>query len=270
MRVLVFVLVLANLLFFLWDRGSLGGAPAPDAKRLEQQLSADQIRIVTPDDPSPAAPEASPESAASSAASEASSGNAAPADKGGDKGANKAGNPPKNQPISQTTSQTNNSSVPEACLQLNALAGADLSRVETLVAEQFPAFRGERLGLAEKGGYWVYIPSLSGKAEAERKAAELQRLRVPELFVIQDAGPNRFAISLGIFSSREKAAERLNQLREMGVRSAKIGEREAKAASGSLLLRGPAAQADAVRKKLRETAAKYASAECKAPAAAKP
>lgn len=257
MRVLVFVLVLANLLFFLWDRGSLGGAPAPDAKRLEQQLQADQIRIVTPDEPAPAA---SAESAASAA--EASSGKAAPADKVADKASDKAGNPPKNQSGAQ--------SGPEACLQLNALAGADLSRVETLVAEQFPAFRGERLGMAEKGGYWVYIPPLSSKAEAERKATELQRLHVPELFVIQDAGPNRFAISLGIFSSREKATERMNQLRDMGVRSAKIGEREAKAASGSLLLRGPATQADAVRKKLRETAAKYASAECKAPAAAKP
>lgn len=259
MRVLVFVLVLANLLFFLWDRGSLGGAPAPDAKRLEQQLSADQIRIVTPDEPAPAAPATSAESDATAAA-EASSGKAA--EKTADKGANKSGNSPKNPPAAP--------SGPEACLQLNALAGADLSRVESLVGEQFPAFRSERLGMAEKGGYWVYIPPLSGKAEAERKATELQRLRVPELFVIQDAGPNRFAISLGIFSSREKAAERLSQLREMGVRSAKIGEREAKAASGSLLLRGPAAQTDALRKKLRETAAKYAPAECKAPAAAKP
>jgi hypothetical protein len=43
MRVAVFLLVLVNLLFFVWARGYLGAPASPDARRLDQQLLADQL-----------------------------------------------------------------------------------------------------------------------------------------------------------------------------------------------------------------------------------
>ena len=52
MRVFVFLLVLANLLFFAWARGYLGGVE-PDAMvmRAGSQLRPNQIRIVSNDQP---------------------------------------------------------------------------------------------------------------------------------------------------------------------------------------------------------------------------
>lgn len=51
MRVAVFLLVLANLLFVVWMRGYLGTPVNPDARRIEQQLLSDQVVIVSRGEP---------------------------------------------------------------------------------------------------------------------------------------------------------------------------------------------------------------------------
>jgi hypothetical protein len=51
MRALVFLLILANLLFFVWTQGYFGSAASPDAVRLQQQLLAEQISIVARGEP---------------------------------------------------------------------------------------------------------------------------------------------------------------------------------------------------------------------------
>ena len=51
MRIAVFLLVLANLLFFVWTRGYLGTPANPDARRAEQQLLADQVLVVSRGEP---------------------------------------------------------------------------------------------------------------------------------------------------------------------------------------------------------------------------
>ena len=56
---------------------------------------------------------------------------------------------------------------------------------------------------------------------------ELRRLGVEDLFIVQDAGPNQFAISLGLFKNEQAAGRHLNLLREKGVRSAQIASRGA-------------------------------------------
>jgi hypothetical protein len=50
MRIAVFLLVLANLLFFAWSRGDLGSGE-PDPLRVGELLRADQIRLVSNDRP---------------------------------------------------------------------------------------------------------------------------------------------------------------------------------------------------------------------------
>lgn len=56
MRLFVFLLILANLLFFAWTRDYFGLPGAPDASRASQQLRADQLRIVSNDQPPPPPP----------------------------------------------------------------------------------------------------------------------------------------------------------------------------------------------------------------------
>ena len=210
MRALVFLLILANLLFLAWTQGYFGTSSDPDAFRLQQQLLADQIKVVARDE-APA--------------------ETAKADK---------------------TVKTEEKTVAEQCLSLADLPVADSERVETLLAEKWPAFKAQRTTTEGGASYWVYVPALASKQEADNKVAELKKLRVPEFFIVQDSGPYKWAISLGLFSTKEAAAARLDALRNQGVKSARVGERNAKPATALLEIRGPETQADALRKALAE------------------
>ncbi len=215
MRAFVFLLILLYLLFLAWTRGLLGGEPAPDALRPQQQLQADRIKIVARDTlPNKEAP--LPEA------------------------------PPKAEPPVEEEKPTVAPEQAEkmSCVQFTELASGEAAQVEHLLQEKFPAFKGHKAG-----GFWVFVPPLPSKQEAERKAAELKKFQVPEFYIVQDAGPQRFSISLGVFSTREAAEDRLQQLRNKGVRSAEIGERELKSLnSSSLEVRGPENQSDALRR----------------------
>lgn len=205
MRLFVFLLVLANLLFLVWTQGYFGAKGSPDGERLQQQLLADQVAIVARGEP-PAAPDKAREAEK-------------PAEK-------KATN---------------------ACLLWSGLPIADADRLERLFAEKFSGFRSVRSVTPGNSTYWVFIPPLPSKKDAERKAAELKKIGAPEFFIVQDAGPNRLAISLGIFSSEEAARERLESLRAMGVKSGRSGERSVKPALATLEVAGPEAQQEALR-----------------------
>ena len=165
--------------------------------------------------------------------------------------------PGKMEKLEKTEKITN-----EVCLFLPDLPIAELSQLETSLAGKFEAFKVERTQMSSSS-YWVYIPPLPNKQEADRKASELKKFKVPEFFVVQEPAAMRFAISLGIFSSREAAEERLETLRGKGVRSAKVGERDAKPTHGALEIRGPEAQAEAVRQAIAEWLPKIKPATCK-------
>lgn len=53
MRLFVFLLILANLLFFAWTHDYLGMSRDSDAYRVNQQLRAEQINVVSNDQPPP-------------------------------------------------------------------------------------------------------------------------------------------------------------------------------------------------------------------------
>jgi hypothetical protein len=223
-RVVVFLLILANLLFLAWTHGYFGESSDPDAFRVEQQLLADRIRVVARDEPP--AETVKPDKPA----------------------------PPESSPAA------------EACLQLADLPLTDSARIESLIAEKWPAFKAQRAAI-EGAGYWVFIPPLASKQEADAKAAELKRLRVPEFFVVQEAGANNRAISLGLFSSREAATARLDMLRGLGVKSARVGERNSRSATVLLEIHGPATQADTLTKALAEALPDGRPRACPKPAA---
>ena len=225
MRALVFLLILANLLFLAWTHGYLGASSDPDAFRLQQQLLADQITIVARDE--------------------------APAE------AVRADKPP---PVKAEA-------VAEQCLLLADLPVADSERVEALLVDQLAVFKAQRTTIEGSASYWVYIPALASKQEADNKAAELKKLRVPEFFIVLDNGPYKWAISLGLFSTKEAAAARLDVLRGQGVKSARLGERNVKPATAQLEIRGPETQVDALRKALAEALPEGRLVACRKPPA---
>ena len=75
---------------------------------------------------------------------------------------------------------------------------AEADRVGALMSKRFADFKLSRKVVpGESSGWWVYIPALPGKAEAEKKAGELRNLGVSDFFIVQE-GVSRHAISLGI------------------------------------------------------------------------
>jgi hypothetical protein len=86
---------------------------------------------------------------------------------------------------------------------------------------------GDRLTQPVNTEYWLYIPPLKNKLEAEKKLAELKALTITDGNLLIESGKWRFAISFSAYPSEDAATVRLNQLKEKGVKSAKILKRAA-------------------------------------------
>lgn len=115
---------------------------------------------------------------------------------------------------------------PAACLEWGSFTVADVARAEQALE---PLGLGARLAQRrsdEQAGWWVFIPPQDNRQSALRKAAELKQLGVEDYFVVQDEGPYRWALSLGVFRTEEAAQARLAALRGQGVRTARVGARE--------------------------------------------
>jgi hypothetical protein len=114
-----------------------------------------------------------------------------------------------------------------SCLEWGGFALA-----EALLAQKAlePLALGARLSERrsdETAGWWVFIPPQGNRAAALKKTEELKALGVDDFFVVQDEGRFRWAVSLGVFSSEVAAQSRLGSLRERGVKTAQLGQRDA-------------------------------------------
>lgn len=191
MKILVFLLVLGNLLFFAFSAGYFGRPDNPDAGRLKQQMNADHVRIVGRGEPGSGAEE-KPERPG------------------------------------------------ETCIAWRGLTATEAERLRASLNIEFAEFRVEQRVLAIEGGsWWVFIPPAANKLEADKRLQELARQGVKDVFLVQEEGPNRLAVSLGLFSSEEAANKRLAQVRERGVRHAEAGPRDA---ARQIEVRGPTAR----------------------------
>lgn len=225
MKALVFLLVLGNLLFYAFGAGYFGRLDNPDAGRIEHQVTPERMRIISRGE-GPAAPAKAAEPAREEQPAPVQAEPAVPE-------ATKEEAPKALE-------------VPSVCLAWDHLAVADADRLAAVVASKFKDFKlTRRVVAAEGNGWWVYIQPQASKAEAEKKGGELRELEVTDFFVVQD-GVNRFAISLGVFSSEKGAQDRLAELKAKGVRSARVAPRPGKDSTVKLLATGPASDKSAL------------------------
>mgnify|MGYP000845524338 CR=1 FL=1 len=232
MRIAVLFLLLANLLLFAWARAYLGAPASADARRVDEQLLPEQVKVVSRDRPSRA------------------NGKKEELEKMVDRVDNKV-------------DKVADKGASEICQLWTELASADADQLERLLTDQFAAFRATRGTTGETSGYWVYIPPLASREEAGRKTAELQELGIKDFFVVPNGGTNPLAISLGVYRNEEAAKARLEALRAKGVRSAKVAERKGKTALSTLEIRGPEAQTEALGKAIVALLPKASPATCK-------
>lgn len=112
------------------------------------------------------------------------------------------------------------------CLEWGSFTAAEYPRAEKALE---PLALGPRIGqrrLEETAGWWVFIPSQGSRASAFRQAAELKALGINDFFVMGEETDIPWALSLGVYRSERAARARLAALRELGVRSAAIGQRD--------------------------------------------
>ena len=134
MRTLVFLLVLGNLLFLAFAGGYFGGPDNPDAGRVGQQLAPERVRIVGFDQALPSGAEIEKQTAET---------------------------PPPAEPE-------------ELCLRWEHLPADDADRLASTLAEKLAGIRVERSAVPVEGaGWWVMVPPLANKSEADKKIGEL-------------------------------------------------------------------------------------------------
>jgi len=112
-----------------------------------------------------------------------------------------------------------------ACIEFGGLSGEDTRRAEAQLQIVGLGGRYSQRRSEEAAGYIVYLPPFKTKADADRASAELHRIGVNDFFIVQESGPYKLAISLGVFRTEEAAKAELTTLSQLGVRNAKTGER---------------------------------------------
>ena len=187
MRAVFLLLLLVNLGFFAWSYWD-GGHASNEAQLVRQQLNAQAIRLL------------GPEQLAALAAERAKL------------AAERAKPPPK--------------ATVTACLELGAFNPGDVPRVQQALEPLALGPRLSQRRADEVASYWVFMPPQRDRKAMTQKLAELKKLGVEDFFAIQEDSKFRFAISLGVFKSEDAAKARLEELRAKGVRTARVGARE--------------------------------------------
>lgn len=126
-----------------------------------------------------------------------------------------------------------------ACIEWGGFGTGEPARAQSALDRLALGGRARRVEVSVTAGYWVFIPPLRSQPALERKVTELRRMGVDEYFPLMDPGRWRYAISLGVFRSEEGAARYLAQLRQKGVRSATVGEREQRVTQTAFLISDP-------------------------------
>jgi len=126
-----------------------------------------------------------------------------------------------------------------ACIEWGGFGTGELARAQGALDRLGLGARARRVEVSVTAGYWVFIPPQRSQVAMERKVTELRKLGVNEYFLLLDPGRWRYAISLGVFRSEAGATRYLAQLRQKGVRSATVGEREQRVTQTAFLIREP-------------------------------
>ena len=257
MKIVLLLLLLANVVFLLAWQGGLGvatrAAVVPEQRepsRVLAQVHADKVEVLTalPAEPAPVAPPALSTAPGAAESAPAATGAAVPA----------AALAPASGPAPAATL---------ACLEIGPLAEPEAARLADRLRTAKLAGAVEVRAGGESTTYMVYLPPLSTRAEADRKVAELRAKGVSELFVIQEPAPMRNAISLGVFRSTEAATHQVETLAARGIKGVKVQSRTTTGGRARVEARDVPPGSRAIVDRLGQDHAGTAWRECAAPVA---
>jgi hypothetical protein len=219
-RAFFLLLVLANAGFFAWATYFSEGDTQSDPRPLARQVAPEKLRVLSP---------------------------------------NAVLKPPPVPAVPAKPAPEGVASAPgKTCVEWGSFTAADAPRAAEALA---PLALGPRLvqrQADENASWWVFMAPRGGRPEAQKKAAELKALGIGDFFIVQDEGPMRHAVSLGVFKTEAAAIGHLEALRAKGVKTAQVGARETATQKTWLQVRQAE---DALVAKLREIAQGFAGSE---------
>ncbi len=109
------------------------------------------------------------------------------------------------------------------CLQTTTLTIEDSNAFKTAIKSL--NLKSESHDASEASSWMVHIPSQRSQEEVDARVEELKKAGVKDYFVIQDNGPMRMAISLGVFKVEESARSFQQGLVKQGVTQATLTPR---------------------------------------------
>lgn len=225
LRTLLIVLILLNLIAFAALQGWLGGAaPRGEPERLSNQLNPERIKLRQATAPTRAAAPRPPAPAPAA--------------------------PPAPQPMASPAAAAS----PPACVAFAALSPEAARGMGETVATQRD-LKVRDVPTEVPSSWWVNLPPAESKEAAEAKVAELRRQGVTDLFIVQDPGPNQFAVSLGLFKQELQAQRLVEQLEGKGVAGVRATPRGS--TTHRVEIRGPA---ERLAELASELAARYPAA----------
>lgn len=219
LRLFFFALLLANVAFFAWQKNA-GPAEGHEPQRLQQEIEPDKLRLILPEKPVPAPVPEDKKAEASATEVKAAEAAAKPAEAG-------KSEPVKADAVKSDAAARKTEAAPTLlCKSFAGFTPESARAAQTAINSSSPATQVVLVTSKESTSYWVHIPPQSSKAGADKKVAELKEMGVSDSFIISDDGPNKWAVSLGLFKSKDMADNYLQKLVKQGVRSAKIEVRD--------------------------------------------
>jgi hypothetical protein len=200
LRLLILILLLANVLYYAWSQGqlaALGYAPATQSEpqRVKNQIKPEALKILS--------------------AEEAKSANK-PAD----------APPPAPAPAPDAAPAAPTSQAPQGpateCLQAGIFTAPQIVALRTALDKALPAEAWALEDASENGRWLVYMGKYSDAAAVQKKLAELRSLEIAAEPL--DNPTLQPGISLGNFDALALAQEKLAQLTRRGVRTARVVE----------------------------------------------
>lgn len=205
LRIVVIVLLFANLLALAIWKGWLGGGPSHgEPERLSNQLNPDKIRLMAEARPPLAKPLVVAPVPVDVPVVEEKVEPPVPA--------------PPPPPAPEAVA-------PQACVIFAGLSTDQARELSARIAKSGTGFKLTESRSEVPSSWWVHVPSQGSRDGADKKAAELRRLGIDDLFIMQEPGPSQFAISLGLYKNEQAATRHLEALKDKGVRSAQIATR---------------------------------------------
>ncbi|MDT3670914.1 MAG: SPOR domain-containing protein [Aromatoleum sp.] len=227
--------MLLNLLALASAQGWLGTPSARgEPERLSNQLNPERIVLHAPEEPGITAQTQAPPPAPPPAPALPPS--PAPAEQPGPP---TDATPDASAAVAAAPLSPPKLAVPQACVAYSGMAESQADALIASVQSAQPDLDVRRSTTSTPTAWWVRIPAEGGREGAERRIEELRALGVTEYFIVQEPGPNRFAVSLGLFKTEAKAQQHFAFLRSKGVREAGVAPRTATV--HRIEFRGPAA-----------------------------